>query len=70
MSQTISVRLSDEIASWLEETAARTGVSQGHIVRDQLERARNSNGRKAFMRLAGVMHGLPPDLSKRRGFCL
>jgi predicted transcriptional regulator len=68
MSQTITVRLNDEIASWLEETAARTGVSQGQIVRDQLQKAKNAKGCKAFMRLAGVMQGLPPDLSKRKGF--
>ena len=41
MSHTITVRLSKELATWLEEVAARTGVSQGKIVRDQrFQRAR------------------------------
>ena len=51
MSHTITVRLSEELATWLEEVAARTGVSQGKIVRDQLERARAGGPRKSFMRL-------------------
>jgi predicted transcriptional regulator len=67
MSHTITVRLSKELAAWLEEVAARTGVSQGKIVRDQLERARSGSPRKAFMRLAGSVRG-PRDLSSRKGF--
>jgi hypothetical protein len=51
----------------LEETAARTGLSQGKIVRAQLERARDASGRKDFMRLAGKIRG-PKNLSRRKGF--
>lgn len=61
------MRLTKEIAEWLEEVASRTGVSQGKIVRDQLERARENSSRRAFMRLAGSVRG-PKDLSSRRGF--
>lgn len=68
MSHTITVRLNKELASWLEETACKTGVSQGQLIRDQLERARASGSAKRFMRLAGIMRGLPKDLSARKGF--
>ena len=67
MSQTITVRLDKELSSWLEETAARTGISQGQIVREQLAKARTAKGSKPFMRLAGIMRG-PKDLSHRRGY--
>ena len=68
MSHTITVRLNKELALWLEETAAETGVSQGQLVRDQLEKARATSYSKTFMRLAGTIRGLPKDLSKRKGF--
>ncbi len=42
-------------------------MSQGKLVRDQLEKARSSNRQQAFMRLAGVVRG-PKDLSMRKGF--
>jgi hypothetical protein len=67
MSQTITVRLTKELAAWLEEVAARTGVSQGKVIRDLLERARASRSTQAFMRLAGTVRG-PRDLSSRKGF--
>ena len=66
MSHTITVRLTLELAEWLSATSKRSGIPQGKIVRDQLEKARSKEA-KAFMRLAGVVKG-PPDLSARKGF--
>src|SRR6266487_908582 len=66
MSKTITIRLGKELAAWLEDAAARTGVSQGKIVREQLERAR-AGGSQPFLRLAGRHRG-PRDLSSRKGF--
>lgn len=67
MSHTISVRLTPELSDWLERTAAETGLPQGRIVRDQLERARTEETEPAFMRLLGSVEG-PRDLSSRKGF--
>jgi predicted transcriptional regulator len=67
MGETLTVRLPKELAEWLERTAKRTGVSQGKIVRDQLEKARARAADQRFMRLAGVVRG-PKDLSQRKGF--
>ena len=66
MGQTITVRMPKELAAWLEETSARTGLSQGEIVRQHLEHARGADTRK-FMRLAGLVRGAR-DLSTRKGF--
>jgi hypothetical protein len=67
MSQTLTIRLTRELAEWLEETAAKTGTSQGKLVRDQLERAKHNAAQQPFMRLAGRVTG-PKDLSARKGF--
>ena len=67
MSQTLTIRLDKALSAWLEAEAARTGVSQGKIVRDELERARKARGSRPFMRLAGSVDG-PKDLSRRKGF--
>lgn len=67
MGQTITVRLSKELAAWLEHVAAATGVPQGKIVRDQLEKAKAGSARQAFMRLAGSVRG-SKKLSARKGF--
>jgi hypothetical protein len=67
MGHTITVRLTPELAAWLEEAAASTGLSQGRIIRDQLEQARAGRPAQAFMRLAGSVRGAK-DLSSRKGF--
>jgi hypothetical protein len=67
MSHTITVRLPSELAEWLEEQSARTGVPQGQIVRDQLAIAKAGAAYRPFMRLAGKVRG-PKDLSSRKGF--
>jgi ribbon-helix-helix CopG family protein len=64
---TITVRLSEELAAWLESAAAQRGVSQGKLIRDQLEKARASGEAQGFLRLAGAVSG-PKGLSRRKGF--
>jgi len=67
MGHTITVRLDSELAQWLEDEARKTGVSQGQVVREQLEKAR-AGSKKRFMRLAGIVKNAPRDLSSRKGF--
>lgn len=66
MRNTITVRLPDELAEWLEDTATQSGVSQGRIIREQLEKARSQEA-QPFLRLAGKVSGAA-DLSMRKGF--
>jgi len=65
MSHTTTIRLTKELAEWLDEVAAKTGLSRGRIIRDQLERARGRS--RSFMKLAGTVRGAK-DLSTRKGF--
>ena len=66
MGNTITVRLPDDLAEWLSQTARKTGVAKGRIIREQLEKARKSS-EQPFMRWAGAVAG-PPDLSSRKGY--
>jgi hypothetical protein len=67
MSQTITIRLTKELAAWLEQASKRSGMPRGRIIREQLEKARESGGEQASMRLAGSVRGAR-DLSARKGF--
>lgn len=67
MGHTITVRLDKDLADWLEWESRQTGLSQGKIVRDQLEKAKSGGATRPFMRLAGAVRG-PKDLSTRKGF--
>jgi hypothetical protein len=67
MSHTVTVRLTEQLAAWLAETARRTGLPAGCIIREQLEKARAESGNQRFLRLAGQISG-PPNLSSRKGF--
>ena len=67
MGHTLTVRIDKDLAEWLESEAARTGLSQGTIIRTELERARRARGSRSFMRLAGTIEGAR-DLSRRKGF--
>jgi predicted transcriptional regulator len=66
MGNTLTVRLPDDLAEWLEETAKKSGVSRGMVIRNQLEKARQS-GDRPFMHLAGAVGGAA-NLSSRKGF--
>jgi predicted transcriptional regulator len=67
MSKTVTIRLSDDLASWLDQASKQLGIPKGRIVREQLEKARNSGKSPSFMRLAGTVKGAR-DLSARKGF--
>jgi hypothetical protein len=67
MSHGITIRLNKELATWLKQAAAKTGVSQSQLIRDQLEKAKASGSTQSFMQLAGPVRG-PKDLSMRKGF--
>lgn len=67
MSTTLSVRLGEELARWVEEQARITGRSQGSLIKEALEKVRHAEQAKPFMKLAGSIEG-PADLSQRKGF--
>ncbi len=68
MSNTITVRLPKDLAEWLADTAKRTGVPRGKLVREHLEHAKAATGSRPHLRWAGYITDAPRDLSTRKGF--
>jgi hypothetical protein len=66
MSNRITIRIPDDLAQWLDETARKSGLPKGRIVRNELEKARKA-GSQPFLRLAGTVAG-PANLSTRKSF--
>ena len=66
MSNTITVRLPEDLAEWLETAARKAGIPKGRIVRGELEKARSA-AQLPFLRWAGAIAG-PSSLSMRKGF--
>ncbi len=67
MSHTVTIRLTEELAAWLDQASKKSGVPKGRIIREHLERARANGSEQSFMQLAGTIRGAR-DLSKRKGF--
>lgn len=67
MSNTITVRLPEELYRWLEEESRATGLPKGRIVREHLELSKLRKVRQPFLDLAGSIEG-EPGLSRKRGF--
>jgi len=68
MSHTLTIRLTEELLSWLKETSRRTGVPMGRLIREQIESAKSTGGHQRFLRHAGAIKGGPSNVSSRKGF--
>jgi predicted transcriptional regulator len=70
MSNTLTIRLSDELLDRLRLVARRTGLPVGRVVRESLETTLSKEAldkEQPWMKYAGTVIG-PPDLSSRKGF--
>jgi hypothetical protein len=63
----LTLRVPEELAEWLADTSRKTGIPVARLVREQLEKARDRQSERPFMRYAGALSG-PRDLSLRKGF--
>lgn len=69
MSTTVSNRLCEDLAYWVENQAKVTGRSQSSLVKEALGRLRQPESEPNFMSLADAVDG-PPGLSHRKGLLL
>src|ERR1700757_3344887 len=67
MSDTPTIRLSQELPEWLKETFRETGIPIGRLVREQMENAKASRTRQRFLRHLGAISGGSPDASSAKG---
>src|SRR5437870_1970807 len=67
MSDTLTVRLPDELKKQLRAAARRRGMPVNRLIREQIERLVRSSDSQPWMKYAGTLSG-PRDLSSRKGY--
>ena len=68
MSNTLTIRLPEDLLERLREKSRRTGLPMGRVVRQSLEAALEPDGSQTWRKFSGVIKGGPPDVSSRKGF--
>jgi hypothetical protein len=72
MSNTLTIRLSDELLERLREKSRVSGLPMGQVVREFVEKGLSqelsANGNQAWRRYVGIFKDGPPDLSSRKGY--
>jgi hypothetical protein len=72
MSNTLTIRLPEELLEQLRERARRTGLPMGQLVRQSLEKTLAADppagGNHAWRKYVGIIKGGPRDVSTRKGF--
>lgn len=68
MSNTLTIRLPEELLERLRDKSRRTGLPVGKVVRQSLETTLGSDVNQAWRKYAGILKDGPPDLSARKGY--
>ena len=68
MSNTLTIRLPEELMNRLREKARRTGLPMGQMVRQSLEASLTPDPNQAWKKYVGIFKDGPPDLSSRKGY--
>jgi predicted DNA-binding protein len=68
MSNTLTIRLPEELLELLREKARRTGLPIGRLVRQSIEATLTPEKDNRLMEFAGIIKGGPRDVSSRKGF--
>jgi len=67
MSNTLTIRLPEQLIERLREQSRRTGLPVNRVVRQSLEKTLEESAEPAWMKYAGTMTG-PRNLSSRKGY--
>jgi predicted DNA-binding protein len=68
MSNTLTVRLPEELLERLREKSRRTGLPVGRVVRQAVESSLSREEKNPLLEFAGVIKGGPRNVSSRKGF--
>jgi len=68
MSNTLTVRLPEEMMSRLRAKARKSGLPMSKMVRQSIEAALEPDINETWRKYAGIIKGGPRDLSTRKGF--
>jgi len=72
MSNTLTIRLPEDLLKQLRARARRTGLPMGQLVRQSLETTLSdghpAGSNQAWRKYVGIIKGGPKDVSTRKGF--
>ena len=68
MSNTLTIRLPEELLHRLREKSRRTGLPVGRVVRQAVESSLLQEEQPAWKKYSGIIKGGPRNLSSRKGF--
>jgi predicted DNA-binding protein len=68
MSNTLTIRLPEELLERLREKSRITGLPAGRLVRLSLEATLGQTDSNPLLHFAGLVKGGPRDVSSRKGF--
>jgi len=68
MSNTLTIRLPEELLQRLREKSRRTGLPVGRVVRQAVESSLLQEEQLAWKKYIGTIKGGPRNLSSRKGF--
>jgi predicted DNA-binding protein len=68
MSNTLTVRLPEELLERLRKKSRSTGLPVGRVVRQALETSLDGGKSNPLLEFAGLIKGGPRDVSSRKGY--
>jgi predicted DNA-binding protein len=68
MSNTLTVRLPEELLQRLRKKSRNTGLPVGRVVRQALETSLDGEESNPLLQFAGLIKGGPRDISSRKGY--
>jgi predicted DNA-binding protein len=68
MSNTLTVRLPDDLLERLRKKSRSTGLPVGRVVRQALETSLDGEESNPLLQFAGLIKGGPRDVSSRKGY--
>jgi predicted transcriptional regulator len=68
MSNTLTIRLPEELLDRLREKARRAGLPMSRMVRESIEASLEPDINQTWRKYAGILKDGPPDLSSRKGY--
>ena len=68
MSNTLTVRLPEDLLERLRKKARSTGLPVGRVVRQSLETTLGANEGNPLLQFAGLIKGGARDVSSRKGY--
>ncbi len=68
MSNTLTIRLPDELLERVRKKSRKTGLPVGRVVRQALETSLDGEESNPLLQFAGLIKGGPRDVSSRKGY--